>query len=128
MSRELKLSQVRRVTLHWRRAGPFDARTSYLIPTNEVEKFIEASKQLHFNPGRNPHNGRKTRRIWRITVAELDLHGPFWWTTPNLRENYDPVGAHTIDSYHECEVFVDQVTRDQWRAEDERAEEEFQRD
>lgn len=124
--RDLKLSQIRRVTLHWRDGGPFDAPTSYLIPASEVDRFVEASKRLHFKPGKNPHNGGKTKRIWRITVAELELHGPFWWTTPDLMENGDPAGAHTLDSYHEREVWADEETRARWRAEEERAEYEFE--
>lgn len=117
-----KLSQIRRVTVHYAEGSPFEQLPSYLIPEREVAKFVEATKRLHFDPGVNPHNRQQTRKIWKITVARLQLMGPFWWTTPNLQENDDPAGAHTIDSYHEETVFIDMVSVKRWRAEEEAAE------
>lgn len=117
-SSDPRLSQIRRVTLHYLNREP----ASYLIHESEVDRFVEASKRLHFKPGRNPHNGHKCPKIWKITSARLEFKGPFWWTTPDLMENGDPNGAHTIDSYQEPIVWVDAATVERWRAEEERAE------
>jgi hypothetical protein len=100
---DLRLSEICRVTLNFIDSKP----TSYLIPAAEVERFVEASKRLHWRPGRNPHNGVHAALIWQITVAELKLHGPFWWTTPDLQNNGDPAGAHTIDGYLDKVVWED---------------------
>lgn len=99
------LSDVRRLTLHYVSGSPL---SQYLIPATEVDRFVEASKRLHHDPGRNPHNGVGAAKIWQITVAELTPRGPFWWTTPDLQRNNDPAGAHIIDSYHERIVWTDE--------------------
>lgn len=119
-----KLSEMRQVELHYIDRAP----DKYLVHQCEVRKFVEASKRLHFKPGKNPHNGAKCPKIFQITVSRLRPTGPFWWTTPDLQNNHDPNGARVFNGdYGPRETaFIDQATVDQWRAEEERAEYEFE--
>jgi hypothetical protein len=100
----LRVSEIRKVTLNYVKSPP----STYLIPAAEVERFIEASKRLHWRPGVNPHNGNSTARIWQITVAELKFQGPYWWTTLGLQTNGDPAGAHIVDGYLEKSAWIDE--------------------
>jgi hypothetical protein len=68
----------------------------YLVPKVDLKKFVIAQVKLHFEPGVNPHNGNSTKRISSIWFSELELHGPYWWSTPDLGVNYDPAGAKVI--------------------------------
>lgn len=99
-----KLSEIRRVTLCYQEGAP----VSYLVHQSEVDTFVEASKRLHFKPGKNPHNGGETAKVWRITVAKMESLGPFWWTVPDLGRNGDPAGAQIIDGGNERTVFTDE--------------------
>lgn len=89
---DIHLSTVRQVTMYFVSGG----WTSYLMAQSDVDVFIEASKRLHWRPGRNPHNGVEAAKIWRISVAEFVITGPFWWSTPDLQNNHDPRGASII--------------------------------
>lgn len=64
-----------------------------LMLEGDVEKFVEASIQLHHDPGVNPHNGEKAAKVETICVQKIRASGPFWWTTPGLKKNDDPKGA-----------------------------------
>jgi hypothetical protein len=112
------LSDVRQVTLHYVSGAP----VKYLVLASEVERFVEASKRLHFNPGKNPHNGVETAKVWKITSAKLEFRGPFWWTVPDLQNNNDPAGARIIDSAREEQLFIDHETVNRWHAEEAEAE------
>jgi hypothetical protein len=114
----MHLSDIRKVTLHYIGSYP----ESYLIPTAEVPRFVDASKRLHWKPGENPHNGDDAARIWRITVATLGARGPYWWTTPDLQNNDDPAGARIFDIESEQVVFVDEAVVNRWHAEEAEAE------
>jgi hypothetical protein len=88
-----QLSDLVKVTLVF-----FDLTTNdHMIRKEDLDKFVEASKQLHYNPGKNPHNGGNAKPICAITV-ETDLRwtGPFWWTTPGLKRNGDPAGVQLL--------------------------------
>lgn len=65
----------------------------YVLHKDEVDKFVEAQKRLHHDPGVNPHNGSKTAEVISIDVCEFGATGPFWWSTPDLQNNQDPAGA-----------------------------------
>lgn len=69
------------------------------VHKNSVDKFVEASMELHYQPGINPHNGGRAGKITRISVAKPDISGPYWWSTPGLQQNYDPEGVPIIDWY-----------------------------
>lgn len=67
----------------------------YMMQADQVDTFIEASKELHFFPGINPHNGAKTSELREIYVAKMRpftatrtdfLSHPkaYWHTTPGL--------------------------------------------
>jgi hypothetical protein len=98
-----------------------------------VGTFVEASKRLHWKPGKNPHNGANTAKIHRITVAELGARGPYWWTVPSLHANGDPAGARIIDGvieltiwqddeyYARCEAEEAESVARHWRAREEAA-------
>jgi hypothetical protein len=109
-----ELSEVKQVTLHY--VG--SAAAKYLVLADELDRFVEASKQLHFDPGRNPHNNVEAAKIWRITVADLEFRGPFWWTVPDLQNNDDPRGARIIDGGTERNAFIDLETVNRWHAEE----------
>lgn len=83
--------------------------TEHIVLADELDMLIEACKRLHFNPGVNPANGNETAKIWRLRVADLNAHGPYWWAQPGLGDATPPVGALTIHSG---------VSRTVWRDED----------
>ena len=118
------LSDVRKVTLHYIGSTP----ASYLVPADQVDRFVEASKRLHFRPGKNPHNGEDAAKVWKITVAEMELRGPYWWTVPDLQNNGDPAGAQIIDAGREQTAFVDEATVRRWQAEEAEAEARYYRE
>lgn len=101
---DFPLSAVRKVTLSWIGGAP----SSFLVAESDVNTFIEATKRLHFKPGRNPHNNAECAKIWRITVSKMEMRGPFWWTVPDLQKNGDPRGARIIDGGIDKEVWVDE--------------------
>lgn len=112
-----EIADVRQVTIYF-----YDGSHQFLIHKDGIEAFVEAQVKLHFEPGVNPHNQNKTKKIWKITSSELSYDGPFWWSTPDLMKNGDPAGVKILDGRNERTVWVDQKTVDAWRAEDERAE------
>lgn len=117
----MKLEHLRQVTLDY--VG--GSASKYLVLASEVDRFVEASKRLHWQPGINPHvtdRDARTSKIWRITVAKLELRGPFWWTVPDLQNNGDPAGAHIIDAGIGKTVFVDKSYIAECRAEEAEAE------
>jgi hypothetical protein len=103
----MAFDQIRKVGLYWCEPS---APTYHLVPTNEVETFVKATKELHWRPGINPHvkdRDPAASKIWKITSAPLELKGPFWWTVPGLGKNDDPNGAHIIDGWDEEILFID---------------------
>lgn len=80
---------LRQVTLHWRKGEP----STHIVSESDFAKFLEATLELHHDPGINPHNGGETSRVVKITSRSLRPDGPFWWTVPGLKENFDPKGA-----------------------------------
>lgn len=117
----MQIDDVRKVTLEFVK-GP---SSSHLIPADEVDRFVEASKRLHWKPGINPHvrdRDNRASKIWRISVAKLELRGPFWWTVPDLQNNGDPAGARIIDAGVGKTVFVDEAYVARCRAEEAEAE------
>jgi hypothetical protein len=121
---DFPLSTVRKVTLCWVKSPP----TSFLVSESDVATFIEATKRLHWKPGRNPHNGEGCSKVWQITVAKMELRGPFWWTVPNLQNNDDPRGARIIDGGIGKVVWTDQEHVNRLRAEEAEAEAEHYRE
>ena len=67
--------------------------SSYIVSKLNLEKFISATKELHFEPGINPHNKEKTSSARKITVQKLEKTGPYWWSTPGLMDNNDSNGV-----------------------------------
>jgi hypothetical protein len=67
----------------------------HVVSEGSVDRFVEATLQLHFKPGVNPHTNVATKPVQYLTVAALQPMGPFWDTTPGLQENDDPRGAMT---------------------------------
>ena len=81
--------------------------SEHIVKTTDLAKFIEASQRLHYEPGINPHNGKVTARLSCIEVSKLVSGGPYWWSTPSLKENGDPDGV---------EVFFWVPCFEEWRA------------
>lgn len=75
----------------------------YIIQESDVDKFVAATLELHYNPGKNPHNDVVTSRVKKITKKALVKAGPYWWSTPGLQDNYDPNGVAIYD-FVESEV------------------------
>ena len=92
------LGEIRAVTLEFLSGR----QSTYLVPKEEVDAFVEAAKELHYKPGINPHNRVKTAPITVISVGELTFRdgfcGPYWWTTPGLAENGNPEGARCVSA------------------------------
>jgi len=88
-----RLSELRQVTVAYEDGGHAD----YIVLADEVDRFIEATRRLHVDPGVNPHNGNPARRAVRISLSHLTMRGPFWWTSPELRSGA-AAGAHVIDA------------------------------
>lgn len=72
----------------------------HFVTSNELERLLEATVELHHDPGINPHNQGKTARAVRITGRKIRMdkrkvhaYGPYWWSTPGLANNDDPRGA-----------------------------------
>ncbi len=104
---DAKLSDVRKVSLHWIEGAP----TSYFVLSAEVSTFVEASKRLHWRHGINPHvkdRDNTCAKLWRISAAVLEFQGPFWWTVPDLQKNDDPRGARIIGGGKEETLFIDE--------------------
>lgn len=86
--------------------GLYERQASYIVHKDKVDTFIAATKELHDNPGHNPHNGNKATPVHQIEVGPLTQQGPFWWTTPGLQNNYDASGAPLImGDYHKTLVW-----------------------
>jgi hypothetical protein len=122
LSPDYRLSEIRKVTLHWHDRSP----TSHLMHKDDVAMFVEASTRLHFDPGINPATGGKTSKIWQITVAELEFKEPYWWTMPCLGDG-DRIGARIIDGGIGEDAWVDQEYVDRMNAEEDEMEEAWER-
>lgn len=118
------LDDIRQVTLCF--VG--GSANTYLVHKDHVDRFVVASKRLHFKPGKNPHNGEGASKIYQITVAALEPGGPFWWSTPDLQNNGDPAGAQIIDARSTEIVWTDSATVNKWRAEEAEAEARYYRE
>lgn len=70
-----------------------NSRSEYIIREDELETFLKASIKLHYSPGLNPHNKKRTAILTSIKIGSLVPTGPFWWSTANLKENNNPGGA-----------------------------------
>lgn len=94
----MPLSQFRLVTMEWMEPSSWNDVQQNIVHESEVDTFLKATLELHYAPGLNPHNGNKCRIAREITVASFDAAGPFWWTTPGLKDNGDPSGATLLQS------------------------------
>lgn len=103
-----RITPISKVERHW--VGG-DITTDF-VPENEVDRFVTACIRLHHTPGINPHTGGQARKIWKIVAHDMEVRGPFWWSTPDLQENYDPNGARIVDWTCSRELFVDKQSAD----------------
>lgn len=88
----VQASDLRQVTLYWVTVTGGNS-TNYIVLAEDLERMVIATKKLHNEPGINPHNGVKTVKIGAIVSQPLKATGPYWWSTPDLQNNYDPRGA-----------------------------------
>ena len=61
----------------------------HLVVDDDVMKLVEASLELHYKPGRNPHNGTPAARVLYLELNRL------MWTTPGLDEEGE--GAEILE-------------------------------
>ena len=99
---EIKVRDLRLIKIYW--SGIKDITTYYILQ-KDIEKFLQATIALHHSQGKNPHNGRETNKINRIT-SQKPSAGRYWWTTPNLKNNDDPNGALIINFSSEEELWT----------------------
>lgn len=79
----------------------------HTLMRKHLDRMLRATLQLHYEPGRNPHNNVKTSEARRIAIctqqgniktgANAKGEGPYWWSTPGLMDNGDPAGALIFD-------------------------------
>lgn len=111
------------------RNGIVTPASTYIVPKEDVDRFVTAQKQLHFEPGKNPHNGNTTAVIYEIKVAPIQAKGPFWWTVPGLQKNNDYDNGATIMAtdynqkmiwrHPEYQALLEEDRREEMRAEQE---------
>jgi len=76
--------------------------TSHVVHKDDLDKFIQATKELHVYKGdRNPITGTIPSKLREIRVNTFDPTGPYWWSTPGLTGNDNPEGV-TIYSTDMC--------------------------
>lgn len=129
MTTDLRLSDIRKVEVYFVGSSP----SSYLVHVDDVAKFVEATKRLHFDPGVNPHQtdkrAAKCAKIWKIEVQTLGFKGPYWWTMPSLGVGDDRNGARILDGeiVGAKEGFLDQAYVDRLDAEEDAMEDAWER-
>lgn len=110
-----------------KRGGIAIPAAMFIVPKEDVDRFVTAQKQLHFEPGKNPHNGNTTAVIYEIKSAPIQAKGPFWWTVPGLQKNNDYDNGATIMAtdyeqkliwrHPEYQAMLDEDYREEMRAE-----------
>jgi hypothetical protein len=101
--------------------------SEHLMHESQVPAFVEAQKRLHFDPGVNPANGRKTARIWQILVGRLEVQ-KYWWTSPSLETEDSRTAGVLCARYDDrsC-AWVDQTYVDKIDAEEDAMEDAWER-
>ena len=99
------IADFRRVTLTFRHENGCSL-SSHVVHKDEVDRLIEASKSLHYDPGVNPYNGGKTSQIIMISVAEPYITGPYWWSTPGLGKTKDESSGASLINWSDRHVWL----------------------
>lgn len=96
ISIDMPISEFRLVHVHFKDR---EQHNTHLMHATQVDRFIQATVELHHSPGINPANNNKTLPISEISAYNIRSAGPYWWTTPGLA--IDPAaGATTMDTDH----------------------------
>lgn len=136
---DFPLSQLRMVKLRFKedRTHSQDA----LMHESQVEAYVKAKLELHWEPGHNPHwykvhaktmtpelahEKSLTSVLWEVTVVRFNddrLRAiAYWHTTPGLHEK-DGEGGHVINTHNTHRVWAHpELLADEQRAEDIEAE------
>jgi len=64
-----------------------------IVTSDDLNKLVTATLQLHSNPGINPYSKKRAERVIKITLRSLKSEGPFWWSTPGLKNTLLSRGA-----------------------------------
>lgn len=67
--------------------------TDHLMHQSQVDLFLKATLELHYQPGINPYNKLKTAELWYATVASVRGSNDWWWTKANLGIDKTAQGA-----------------------------------
>ena|SRR5271166_5419859 len=119
-------SELREVILYYtadrKTILPHEQR--HYMMESQVATFLQATLELHYQPGINPHNGNTAALLWEAKVGKLEQPVSYWWCVPGLHKNHDQAGAQ-ISSFVHKSLWVHpdlQVLLAQERADEERAE------
>ena len=75
--------------------GPSPQTNREVVPASDVALLVEALVRLHHDPGVNPHSGRRTAKLVRVSVGTPSLGAGHWWTGPTLQD--EGAKARTLD-------------------------------
>jgi len=112
------MADFRQVTLHFRN-GDAISTSEHLVHKDDVDALVEASKKLHYDPGINPHCGRKTSQIYMISVATPYIAGPYWWSTPGLGKIKDESSGANLINWSGKTVWMSPEYKEELRLRDE---------
>ena len=81
-----------KVTHYFEREGDHN-KGEVIVAEQELVLYLSALMQLHVNEAEE----RGATPVVAITVASLHAEGPYWWSTPGLKDNNDPRGASVLE-------------------------------
>lgn len=67
--------------------------TEHLMHESQVDLFLKAALELHYEPGINPHNTVKATELWYVTVGSVKGCNEWWWTKVGLGIDKTAQGA-----------------------------------
>jgi hypothetical protein len=86
----MKASELRRVGLYFKGG---DRPAEHFMHQDQVETFLKACLELHYQPGRNPYTGGKTSELWYVVSESISEPTQYWWTTLGLGKTRPALGA-----------------------------------
>lgn len=94
--KDFPVSQLRMVKLRFKDSKDLYSQDQ-LMHESQVETFVKAKLELHWEPGINPHSKLKPAVMWEIRVAHLSSPISHWHTSPGLHAGDE--GAYVMPTY-----------------------------